>query len=112
MIRWVRYIVKEALESCDSEDSAEEDDQSIDKTELVNGLPIRELALHVLCIWSRMFRCNVQWPFLNIIGLSLQEYAHMLEAEFVSSGSQSNGAVQSPRTNRTGVSALESAAHT
>ncbi|EXJ96131.1 hypothetical protein A1O1_01257 [Capronia coronata CBS 617.96] len=98
MIRWVRHIVKEALESCDSEDSPEEADLSVDKTEHVNALPIRALALHVLWIWSRMFRCNVQWPFLNIIGLSLHEYSHLLEAEFVSAGDQSHEATQTPST--------------
>ncbi|KAK5025835.1 hypothetical protein LTR13_010298 [Exophiala sideris] len=82
MIQWVRHIVKEALESSDSEDSTEEDDQSVDRTEFVNALSNQELALHVLRIWSRMFRCNVQWPFLNVIGLSLQEYTRMLKMHF------------------------------
>ena len=85
MIQWVKHIVKEALESCDNEDSNQEDIQSIDKTDFVNSLPTRELALHVLSIWSRMFRCNVQWPFLNIIGLSLQKYRRMLKAQFSTS---------------------------
>ena len=88
MILWLRHIVKEAVESSDSEDATEEDELSMDRTEFVNALPIRELALYVICIWSRMFRCNVQWPFLNIIGLSLQEYARMLEADFASSTAQ------------------------
>lgn len=82
MILWLRHIVKEALESSDSEESGEEDETSLDKTEYVDALPIPELALHVLRIWSRMLRCNVQWPFLNVIGLGLQEYARMVKADF------------------------------
>ena len=83
MILWLRHIVKEALESSDSEESGDEDETSVDKTEYVDALPIPELALHVLRIWSRMFRCNVQWPFLNVIGLGLQEYARLIKADFV-----------------------------
>jgi hypothetical protein len=90
MIRWVKHIIKEALESSDSEDPTEDDSQPFDKTDFVNGLSIRDLALQVLYIWSRMFRCNVQWPFLNVIGLSLQEYAHMLEVDFASSDNPSS----------------------
>lgn len=95
MIRWVKHIIKEALESSDSEDPIEDDNQSCDKTDFVNRLSIRDLALQVLYVWSRMFRCNVQWPFLNVIGLSLQEYAHMLEAQFTSSDNPSSGVSRS-----------------
>lgn len=75
MLRWIRYIVKEAIESSDSEDTE-------DKIAFMGSLSTNQLALHVVRIWSRMFRSNVQWPLLNVIGLSLQEYARMLEARF------------------------------
>lgn len=46
-----------------------------------NAVVAREpasLGLDVLMIWSHFFKSNTQWPFINIIGKSLQEYREML----------------------------------
>lgn len=36
------------------------------------------LALSVLRIWAHFFRGNTQWPFINMIGTSLQLYREIL----------------------------------
>jgi hypothetical protein len=38
-----------------------------------------ELGLAVVKIWARIFKRNVQWRFINIIGMSLEIYAKKLE---------------------------------
>jgi hypothetical protein len=37
------------------------------------------LGLAVVKIWARIFKRNVQWRFINIIGTSLEIYAKKLE---------------------------------
>lgn len=36
------------------------------------------LSLAVLKIWAHFFKSNAQWPFINIIGKSLEEYRQLL----------------------------------
>ena len=36
------------------------------------------LSLAVLKIWAHFFKSNTQWPFINIIGASLENYREML----------------------------------
>jgi hypothetical protein len=36
------------------------------------------LGLGVLQIWAHFFSSNTQWPFINIIGRSLEKYRNML----------------------------------
>lgn len=38
------------------------------------------LSMAVLKIWAHFFRQNTQWPFINIIGVSLHKYRKMLMA--------------------------------
>lgn len=32
------------------------------------------LGLAVIKLWSRLFRKNTQWPFINLLGESLKQY--------------------------------------
>ncbi|RDW87883.1 hypothetical protein BP5796_03577 [Coleophoma crateriformis] len=41
-----------------------------------------DLSLAVVKIWARFFKNNVQWPFINVMGESLELYARGLEEEF------------------------------
>lgn len=36
------------------------------------------LGAAVLKIWAHFFKSNTQWPFINIIGLSLEKYREIL----------------------------------
>ena len=38
----------------------------------------RDLGLAVLKIWARFFMGNAQWPFINMIGRSLEKYREIL----------------------------------
>jgi hypothetical protein len=35
----------------------------------------------VLQIWAHFFSSNTQWPFINIIGMSLEKYRIMLVSQ-------------------------------
>lgn len=37
-----------------------------------------DLSLAVLKIWAHFFKSNTQWPFINIIGVSLERYRDIL----------------------------------
>lgn len=37
------------------------------------------LSLAVLKIWAHFFKSNTQWPFINIIGKSLEKYREILQ---------------------------------
>ncbi|RDW72889.1 hypothetical protein BP6252_06796 [Coleophoma cylindrospora] len=41
-----------------------------------------DLSLAVVKIWARFFKNNVQWPFINVMGESLELYARRLEEEY------------------------------
>ncbi|KAF7595818.1 hypothetical protein BBP40_004630 [Aspergillus hancockii] len=64
LLNWVRRIVEEGRTSLDdSEDPASE------------GLDCERLAFFVVHLWARIMRGNAQWPFIDIIGQSLELYA-------------------------------------
>lgn len=51
-----------------------EDDELIPNPE-----PAR-LSFAVIKLWSRLFRKNTQWPFINVIGESLRQYLIMIQS--------------------------------
>lgn len=68
-MHWVRCIVKEAYEVVDFED---------EPGGLTDFRDPANLSLAVLKIWAHFFKSNTQWPFINIIGISLDRYHDML----------------------------------
>jgi hypothetical protein len=36
------------------------------------------LGMAVLKLWARLFSTNTQWPFINVLGQSLQRYMTMI----------------------------------
>lgn len=71
ILHWVRCIVEEACDVVDFDD--EECDVSADRDPA-------SLSLAVLKIWAHFFKSNTQWPFINIIGNSLERYRELLIA--------------------------------
>ncbi|QMW45760.1 hypothetical protein G4B11_009215, partial [Aspergillus flavus] len=63
ILNWTRCIVEEAYSSMDLED-----------WETVPSLDPVGLGLAVIRLWSRLFRKNTQWPFINVLGESLEKY--------------------------------------
>lgn len=73
ILHWVRCIVEEALDVVDFEDGGGADTRA--------GAADRgpaSLSLAVLKIWAHFFKSNAQWPFINIIGQSLEKYRELL----------------------------------
>lgn len=62
-------IVEEAYDVVDFED--DEIDHQTDRNPA-------SLSLAVLRIWAHFFKSNAQWPFINIIGQSLEKYRELL----------------------------------
>lgn len=73
VLEWVKRVVEEAWSSMDREDEVQ-----------CTTLNAAELGVAVVKIWARIFKRNVQWQFINIIGMSLEIYARELEEELVS----------------------------
>ncbi|KAK1622999.1 hypothetical protein BDP81DRAFT_411081 [Colletotrichum phormii] len=69
ILHWVRCIVEEAYDVVDFED--DEPDTSTDRDPA-------SLSLAVLRIWAHFFKSNTQWPFINIMGKSLEKYRELL----------------------------------
>ncbi|OQE24903.1 hypothetical protein PENFLA_c009G08790 [Penicillium flavigenum] len=67
ILRWTRCIIEEAYSSIDTDDG-----------EAPPDLEPASLGLAVLKLWARLFGTNTQWPFINILGQSLQEYITMI----------------------------------
>ncbi|KAK6087648.1 hypothetical protein SCUP234_01287 [Seiridium cupressi] len=66
ILHWVRCVVEEAYAVVDfEEDTIPQSDP-------------HSLSLAVLQIWAHFFKSNTQWPFINMIGLSLEKYREML----------------------------------
>lgn len=55
--------MEEAYSSIDLEDDSE-----------VPNLEPASLGMAVLRLWSRLFKRNTQWPFINVLGESLEKY--------------------------------------
>lgn len=75
ILHWVRCIVEEAFDVVDFEQ--EDERGEVDMGEELSLDP-GGLSLAVLKIWAHFFKSNTQWPFINIIGASLQKYREML----------------------------------
>ncbi len=73
ILHWVRCIVEEAYDVVDLDKSRAETE-----TEQQLRLEPQGLSLAVLRIWAHFFMSNTQWPFINIIGASLERYREML----------------------------------
>ncbi|TDZ23648.1 hypothetical protein Cob_v003574 [Colletotrichum orbiculare MAFF 240422] len=69
ILHWVRCIVEEAYDVVDFDD--DEPEVSVDRDPAFLGLA-------VLRIWAHFFKSNTQWPFINIIGRSLEKYRGLL----------------------------------
>ncbi|KAI3547493.1 hypothetical protein CABS01_11122 [Colletotrichum abscissum] len=69
ILHWVRCIVEEAYDVVDFED---------DEPETSTDRDPASLSLAVLRIWAHFFKSNTQWPFINIIGKSLEKYRELL----------------------------------
>lgn len=69
ILHWVRCIVEEAYDVVDFED---------DESDLQPDRGPACLSLAVLKIWAHFFKSNAQWPFINIIGKSLEQYRELL----------------------------------
>lgn len=73
ILHWVRCIVEEAYDVVDFDESEAEAE-----TEQQLNVDPQGLSLAVLKIWAHFFKSNTQWPFINIIGASLEHYREML----------------------------------
>lgn len=71
IVHWVWCIVDEAYAVVDFEEQEEVDVVTVEREPA-------KLGLAVLMIWAHFFKSNAQWPFINIIGRSLQEYREMI----------------------------------
>ncbi|CAG8285538.1 unnamed protein product [Penicillium salamii] len=67
ILRWTRCIVEEAYSSIDTEEG-----------EAPLDLEPASLGLAVLKLWARLFGTNTQWPFINVLGQSLEQYITMI----------------------------------
>ncbi|PYH98670.1 hypothetical protein BO71DRAFT_425917 [Aspergillus ellipticus CBS 707.79] len=63
ILHWTRCIVQEAYESMDLEEG-----------ETFPSPDPSSLGLAVIKLWARLFRKNTQWPFINVLGQSLDKY--------------------------------------
>ncbi|KAI3004098.1 transcriptional regulator family: C2H2 zinc finger and Fungal Specific TF [Aspergillus niger] len=61
ILHWTRCIVQEAYESMD-----------LDEGESFPSQDPGSLGLAVIKLWARLFRKNTQWPFINVLGESLE----------------------------------------
>ena len=68
ILRWTRCIVEEAYSSIDL-------DSDVDAP---TDFEPAALGMAVLKLWARLFRRNTQWPFINILGQSLEQYMAIL----------------------------------
>lgn len=72
----MRCIVEEAYDVVDFDESEAEAGAGQSRRRL--SLDPQGLGLAVLKIWAHFFKSNTQWPFINIIGASLERYREML----------------------------------
>ncbi|KAK2756253.1 C2H2 transcription factor [Colletotrichum kahawae] len=75
IIRWLEFIVNEALASVDEmqEDALQSPDSPI------TAQSLRFLGNMVIKLFAKMFqRCNSAWPIMRIVGESLHEYSKLL----------------------------------
>lgn len=46
----------------------------------LSNLEPHTLGYAVIKIWARLFCRNTQWPFINVLGQSLEKYLAMIQA--------------------------------
>ncbi|PWY90828.1 C2H2 type zinc finger domain protein [Aspergillus heteromorphus CBS 117.55] len=68
ILHWTRCIVQEAYESMDLEEG-----------ETFPSQDPSSLGLAVIKLWARLFRKNTQWPFINVLGQSLDRYLALIQ---------------------------------
>ncbi|KAF0325257.1 C2H2 transcription factor, partial [Colletotrichum asianum] len=75
IIRWLEFIVNEALASVDEmQDALQSPDSPI------TAHSLRFLGNMVIKLFAKMFqRCNSAWPIMRIVGESLHEYSKLLD---------------------------------
>ncbi|KAF4430074.1 hypothetical protein CGCF413_v003992 [Colletotrichum fructicola] len=75
IIRWLEFIVNEALSSVDEiQDTLQSPDSPI------TAHSLRFLGNMVIKLFAKMFqRCNSAWPIMRIVGESLHEYSKLLD---------------------------------
>ncbi|RYP39858.1 hypothetical protein DL767_001977 [Monosporascus sp. MG133] len=69
ILHWVSCIVEEAWDVVDFDE--------VEPVASTRSDP-SSLGAAVLKIWAHFFKSNTQWPFINIIGLSLEKYREIL----------------------------------
>ncbi|PLN78039.1 putative C2H2 finger domain protein [Aspergillus taichungensis] len=67
ILHWTRCIVQEAYDSMDLEEG-----------EVIPSMDPSGLGVAVIKLWARLFRKNTQWPFINVLGDSLEKYLSLL----------------------------------
>ncbi|KAK7426044.1 hypothetical protein QQZ08_007492 [Neonectria magnoliae] len=68
ILHWIRCVVEEAYAVVDFD---EEEEAGL-------RLDPQGLSFAVLKIWAHFFKRNTQWPFINILGASLEKYRDQL----------------------------------
>ncbi|KAG2414463.1 hypothetical protein HFD88_003654 [Aspergillus terreus] len=69
ILHWTRCIVEEAYSSMDLEEG-----------ESPPGLDPGSLGIAVIKLWARLFKKNTQWPFINVMGESLERYLDIIRS--------------------------------
>jgi hypothetical protein len=70
ILHWTRCIVEEAYASMDLDDGDTPPSQDP-----------RSLGSAVIKLWARLFRRNTQWPFINVMGESLERYLSLIKQD-------------------------------
>ncbi|KAI2960949.1 transcriptional regulator family: C2H2 zinc finger and Fungal Specific TF [Aspergillus niger] len=82
ILHWTRCIVQEAYESMD-----------LDEGESFPSQDPGSLGLAVIKLWARLFRKNTQWPFINVLGESLERQRGSRGISLAMTGNVSRGVV-------------------
>ncbi|OJJ41688.1 hypothetical protein ASPWEDRAFT_100081 [Aspergillus wentii DTO 134E9] len=68
ILHWTRCIVQEAYSSMDLDDG-----------DSLENLEPFSLGCAVIKLWARLFVRNTQWPFINVMGQSLERYLAIIQ---------------------------------
>lgn len=52
----------------------------LDERDTLPNMEPSSLGFAVIKLWSRLFCRNTQWPFINVLGQSLERYLSMILA--------------------------------
>ncbi|KAK6843756.1 C2H2 type zinc finger domain-containing protein [Apiospora arundinis] len=119
ILHWVRCIVEEAYAVVDFDSDSDDDDDhgggcggrgDEEGVEHLLDVPTEpgSLSLAVLKIWAHFFKSNTQWPFINIIGKSLEKYREILKRG--GGGGTTNNTNTNTNTNTNGTATILNAA--